>query len=72
MREIRHALQEAVFGALLVVERQDTFLTLGRLNEQVFKTGDRLVAHPEKAPKAVDVAPILIALNSDLNEDLPD
>lgn len=69
VREIRHALQEAVFGALLVVERQDTFLTLGRLSEQVFKAGDHLVAHPEKAPKAVDVAPILIALNSDLNED---
>jgi hypothetical protein len=72
VREIRHALQKAVFGALLVVERQDTFLTLAGLNEQVFKTGDHLAAHPEKAPKVVDVGPILIALNSDLNADLPE
>lgn len=71
VRKIRHALQEAVFGALLVVEREDTFHTLVLLNEQVFETGTHLAEHPENAPQPVDVGPILSALNGDLSEDLP-
>ena len=67
VRQLRHVSQEAVFAALLVVrEGTEPVSTIAALNEYLFEAGDRLAEDPSTPPSVVDMGPVLMAFNRDL------
>jgi hypothetical protein len=69
VRQIRHQSQEAVFAALLVVRTgSEAMSTLAALNDYIYEAGDKLAEHPAVPPEVVDMGPVLMAFNRDLEE----